>query len=68
LERATDVAWQIEVLLLGLAKRAESAELTALAERLRAVAADAAREANGGRQSGPAAAQTPQNVRTPQKS
>jgi hypothetical protein len=48
LERANEVARQIEVLLTGLAKRAETAGLAALAEQLRSVAGEAAREARGG--------------------
>jgi hypothetical protein len=44
LERANEVARQIEVLLTGLAKRAEDAGLTGLCERLREVAREAANE------------------------
>ena len=48
MESADDVAGQIEVLLLGLAKRADSAGLAVLAGQLRAVAGEAGRQARGG--------------------
>ena len=51
-DTASDVARQIEVLLTGLARRAEAAGLTDLAERLRAVAAEAGRQAREGRPKG----------------
>lgn len=45
MDTASEVARQIEVLLTGLARRAEGAGLADLAERLRAVAAEAGRQA-----------------------
>ena len=47
-DKPSDVARQIQILLIGLAKRADSAGLTELAARLRTVAAEAEQWAAGG--------------------
>ena len=48
MDKPSDVARQIQILLIGLAKRADSAGLTELAARLRTVSAEAEQWAAGG--------------------